>query len=225
MKRSRAPSQLKSAKRRRLPFKAPRQKKSLAAKVNALIKEQEIKNFDTNVSAAAAATGGTISSSSLCLVQQGDTNADRDGKKIACKGLSIRGYCTLLPHATQSSDYARVVVYVDKQCNGAAATIAELFSTADIQTHNNPDNSNRFRILKNEIFVMNRTAFESTVGNLLQEVLAPFEWFIPLKDLPVLYDASTGAITDLTSNNIGVATFSEHGFAQVQYQARLKFVG
>lgn len=227
MLKRKAPSQTGRPSKRK--WNPPRKKQpSLAAKVERLIKAQEIKFFDTATSQTPVAATGNIVSSSLCLVQQGDTSSSRDGKRITLKGLYFKG-TSRLPAATSgssSADLIRVVIYLDKQSNGAAATIANIFSTTDINSFRNVDNSKRFVILYDEVKKLQAAGVGTgaTPNTVTGEDLVYWKAYVPFTEFPLNYDASTGAITDLTSGNIGVAAFSELGLANLNFNARLRFV-
>lgn len=221
MKRK-APS---STGRRTKPYAKKPSGKSLAAKVDGLLRTREKKFFDTTGSSAIS-TSGSVLLSSLALVQQGDGATNRDGRKINATYISLKGTWTLpeeSPTTAPGSDVCRFIVYMDSQCNGAAATFTELFASADLLAHNNLNNSKRFKILCNDVAVLNVGALYGS-GATWNEVNYYFEKFIRLDDVVIQYDASTGAITDLTANNFGVAAITENGKGVLNVNCRLRFV-
>ncbi len=185
----------------------------------------ENKFFDTARASVAIGTGGTITNLSLNLIPQGVTESTRVGRKCTIKGLFIKGQLFLneVTDGSSSADVARVIIYHDKQANGTTAAVLDILETATLNSFRNLSNSNRFRILHDKTMNL---AIPSAAGNGTTQ-----EWGRVMKNfkinkklsMPIEFSATTGAITEIRSNNIGVLMISSAGFATVLYTARVRF--
>lgn len=178
--------------------------RKLSKRVRKLESDDEIKYLDTSLSfsldstAEVPATGGQ-----LCLIVMGDDVVEREAWKVTCKGLQIRAKVTFVPggaSASGNSSVGHIYVILDRQCNGAAAAVTDVFTSTDASiAMRNMGNSARFKILHHW-----EHAFTSPSGvaNAFCSVATNWEAYIPLKDLILKFDAATAAITSLTTNNI-----------------------
>lgn len=163
-------------------------------------KKAEDKFFDTALSFNIDATGEVPATGQLCLVQNGTSDSSRIGNKIVVKSIQIRGVQILVPGAsTTGACTTYVYVVLDKQCNGAAAAVTDVLTgTSLASAFINLANSERFVILKRFV---TKHACSAGVQTAFSQTSEPMEWFHKC-NIPILFDASAGAITDLTSNNI-----------------------
>lgn len=172
----------------------------------------------------------TITSSGLFtqlnLIPQGDTEKTHVGRKAFIKQIMIRGEI-LLPVTSDpgnSSNVVRMIVFVDKQCNGVAATALQLLETNDYQSFRNLVNSGRFTVLKDRTFMLNATsgAYDGTNDN-YGEKEHPF-FFSHDCNIPIQWDAATGAITEIPTNNISVMWIAKSSVnVLVKSKFRLRF--
>lgn len=188
------------------------------------VPKYESKFFDTTDSITVPVAGDV--NASLCLVQAGTGDSNRVGRKITATKLNIRGKLEMGNQTDSNSACAavRVIIFIDKQCNGAAAGAGDILASTDWRSYRNLDNATRFQVLKDVLFDINShgSNFDgAAVDTLCWE--QSFSWSIPLKNLPIYYDASTGAVTDLTSNNIGVLAIASRANTGLDYIARLRF--
>lgn len=161
---------------------------------------KELKRFDTALNFSFDDTGEVPSTGQLCLIPQGDDATERIGRNVLVKSIHIRGNMELIASSAASrSTSVYLYVVLDTQCNGAAASISDVLTSADMESAMiNLDNSNRFKILKKFRFALNPQAGWGTNTNSVQRNI---EWYAKCH-IPLKFDASAGAITDLTSNNI-----------------------
>lgn len=115
------------------------------------------------------------------------------------------------------------MVYWDKQSNGAAATVANLLAGTDINEFRNLQQTGRFRTLHDKIYTLSATAGSgngttSKFGKQVRRFKVNKNVVIPLT-----FDGNAGAITDLTTNNLGVMVISESSYAYIKYKWRLRF--
>lgn len=196
----------------------------VASKLN----KQELKVFDTALAFSFDATGEIPATGQLCLIQTGDTLNNRDGAVIQLKSLQLRGFANFVPGAAATAA-TNVYLYVihDRQANGAAPAITDVLTSNNMATAlGNVPNQYRFKVLKRIVLTLNSPAGVAAAFN---NVVMPVEEYLKFKDpIEVRYSASTGAITDITSNNLFLlagtdgASDDTVGFAGT---ARLRFTG
>lgn len=183
----------------------------------------EMKFLDTTVAQTTVAAAGTVLSSSLNVVPQGDQQSERIGRKITIKSIHLRGR-SILP-AGAAYDTLRLIVYVDTQTNGAAATAADILQGAapTLESFNNMENAGRFRVLKDWYYNMNSI---NSVGATPDETASARVLKMNKKcNIPILYDSSatTGAIATQCCNNVGVIGFSTGQGITVGFVVRIRY--
>ncbi len=189
----------------------------------------EIKFHDLDVDDAVVATGGTIAEDSLLTIPEGIGEEQRIGRKITVVSVHMN-WNILLPDtatANECTDTVRVIVYVDKQTNGAAPVVLDLLELADWQSFRNISNAQRFTFLLDQMVNVNCTAGS---GRGATDTLSygnnnrTLRWNKKL-ELPIIYDdsAATGAITTICCNNIGILTISRAGFAAFGSRIRVRY--
>lgn len=172
----------------------------------------ELKFFDTTRSALALSTTGTLVDDSLNHVPQDATESGRLGRKITVTGISLRGSYNFGSTSTLSNmdQRVRLLVFVDTQCNGAAAPVESIINTGGVT------NVNSFRDLPNydRFEVLYDRWFNIHVNAVLQDgagtgdsvpMFRGLEIHIPC-EIPIEFDdsAADGSITTIRTNNIGV---------------------
>lgn len=189
---------------------------------------KERKFFDTVRAPNTPGATGTIFSPSLCLVPQGAGESQRIGRSINISSLHINFVLGLSSSGvvTASRDIYRVIVYQDKQCNGATATAAQILDTAgvvDFMSFRNLENSGRFRVLKDKRMTI------SANGQLGGGNLEKFQHAsVNVKcSIPVEFSGATGGLVEIRSNNIGVLIVSTAASANcfISYIARIRYTG
>lgn len=203
--------------------------------------------FGAKLLAADTLTGTSYSDLGLCAVPQGTEPWERIGRKITVTKLSIRFQIGLAPwlqsNTTMDGQVAaslvRIIIGIDKQTNGTALTVTDLFeanmgasnniviqdhaasgnhgATAghDISYYQNLANSERFLILADKtIKISPQTSMINTstgsIGNGVQ-----FHDIKTLKynkrlNLPIEYKSTAGALTEITSNSIFVCVMPSY---------------
>lgn len=162
---------------------------------------QELKFFDTTISTLAdttmeiPATGGQ-----LVLIPQGDSDQTRDGRMAYVKSVQIRGTVTYQPAAAaNAATCVHMWLVQDKQTNGAAAGATDVFTSTDASLAlRNINNASRFKILKHFRVDLNANAGVTTAYN---QVVKSLEYYTAC-DIPITYSSTTGAITEIRSNNL-----------------------
>lgn len=160
----------------------------------------EQKNFDTALSFAMDATFEVPATGQLCLVPQGTGDEQRIGRRITIKSIQIRGQAFFAPAAAATAATGCwLYLVMDKQTNGAAAAITDVFTSSVVNTALlNLDNNQRFVILKKWQWVMQPGAGATAAYN---NSCKNIEWYKKC-NIPIEYSSTTGAITEIRSNNI-----------------------
>lgn len=172
----------------------------------------EIKFLDTAMSQAGFAsdtdlaipgTGGQI-----CLIPQGVTQSTRVGRCASVKSIQFRGVIALESTnggsiSLKTDDVFYMILVLDKQANGAAAAATDVFTTATAkQRMINLANSSRFQVLKT-ITKRLTAGNETDVGVTSQpaDAQVPVEFYHRC-NIPLEFSSTTGAITEIKSNNL-----------------------
>ncbi len=174
---------------------------------------EELKFHDVDVDDAAIATAGTIQNGgTINIIAQNTTESTRIGRKCTIRAINWRYSIDLPAQASMSetAEIVRVIMYLDKQCNGATATTTNILETDDYQSFNQLANKSRFRIL------MDRTHTLVSPSGIAGPVTGLTQYedsFFAKVNIPLEYDnsASTGALTTIRSNNLGVLLISKTG--------------
>ena len=187
--------------------------------------DAELKFKDTSYAAAAPAAAGTITNSSLVLVTQGTGQSERIGRNLTVAGISIQGAVRLpsnaLPGLTYNSDRVRVLLYLDTQANGAAATPGLLLTPTVLDGHYNPVEQDRFTILDESTAQLSHQAGDTRFAENVHSFALEFYG----DEIPIEYSGTAGVLTELRSNNIGVLRISDNADATVSYEARVYYYG
>lgn len=167
--------------------------------------------------------------------------------------LAFKNVHTSATSGAQTADMVRCLVIQDTQCNGSAVTAtSDLFqnpaSGALIRAFNNLENSGRFKTLYDKTIDMNAQvggAYGAMVpvnvpaaagGNqaaytvpantdlfLSGESVKHRDVYLNNLSIPLEYKGTTGAVTELTSNNIFMFFVSQESHTQVAAQWRARF--
>lgn len=191
------------------------------------VSKGELKFHDLDVNDAVIAAGGTVQTAQLTIAQ-GTTESQRIGRKVVIKSINWR-YRLFLPATTSSastSDIVRMIVFIDKQANGAAAGVTDLLESADFQSFNQLANKSRFTVLHDKTFNLeSRSGAGDGTTNTYGEMAISSSFFKKCS-IPIEYDNSgtTGAVTEIRSNNILVMLLSEQGLCTFDSKMRYRFL-
>ncbi len=187
----------------------------------------ELKFHDVDLDDAVVANGGTITAT-INIIPQGVTEITRVGRKCTIKRIGWR-YTVNLPESDAqatpaSADTVRVILYMDKQANGATAAVTNILESADFQSFNNLANSMRFRVLMDRTHSMSYSGMASDGAGVVSQANT-FNTFTFFKkcNIPLEFNAATGAIGEIRSNNLEVLLISSSGTASFASKFRLRF--
>lgn len=134
---------------------------------------------------------------------QGISESERIGRKLTVKSLHFNYRAYIGHHSAYvgQDPTVRFIVYLDKQANGTAATTTDILESAHFQSFRNLSNKDRFTILHDKV-----TLLAPTFGGEQPTYNGSFH---KRMNIPVEYSGTTGALTELRSNNIGVLVIQD----------------
>ncbi len=189
----------------------------------------ELKFHDTDIDDAIVAAGGNIAADSVCKIPQGVTEKTRVGRKCTIKSIQWRYRMTLPENdavgTPGSSDDLRVILYLDKQCNGATATVTGILESDNPHSFMNLAESGRFSILYDKVYSLNFMGGMASDGaGVVSQVRTSKEVQWSKKcNIPLEFSATTGAISEIRSNNIGLLLIGQTGVVGFDSKMRLRF--
>jgi hypothetical protein len=166
----------------------------------------EYKFKDFSLTHTFDATGEILSNAGTAVhftnIAQGTGESERMGRSIVIKKISIKMY--IATSSTQGPDLYRVALVLDKQCNGAAANITDIWESNSLISFNNLANSKRFVILKNWDIQIGHTNVTTNFDSNTRFYQTGYKWMKYHKDCDIRidYDSTTGAISEVKSNNL-----------------------
>lgn len=188
----------------------------------------ELKFHDITYSQVNVSSTGHVKDS-INEIGQGVTESTRIGRKCNITSIHWRYSLKLSEGAgaatPRDGDIIRIILFVDKQANGATAAVTDILETANYQSFRNLANSGRFMILKDCQHVVNvLTLGQNTSSTVFanSEVLKEFIYNKKC-NIPLEFDNTTGALTELRSNNIGVLLISKNNDINLNSKFRLRF--
>ncbi len=169
---------------------------------------------------APAATAGT-----LVAIPQGVTESTRVGRKCVISNIGWRFQIGLnnINQGVGSTDTVRVILYLDKQANGAIITNTDLLESADYQSFNNLSNSGRFRVLMDRTYTVKHHAggWDGTGVDYAADSVS--DTFFKRCSIPLEFSGTTGALTELRSNNLAILLCGQGGVAFFNSKMRFRF--
>ncbi len=184
----------------------------------------ELKFHDVDIDLSPIPAAGSVNDSQV-KIPQGTTEKTRIGRKATVRSINWRFQIRLLAAANATGgDVVRVIMYVDKQCNGATANVTDILESADYQSFNNLGNKNRFRTLMDRTYDLNPM---SAAGDGTANDALPFainDTFFKKVNLPIEWNSTAGAITEIQSNNIGILLISRaNTLSDFESKVRIRF--
>lgn len=188
------------------------------------VPQQELKFFDTALSFSLDATTEVPATGQLTLIPQGDTGSSRDGRMAYIRSIAIEAIANLVPAAAATAaDVMYMWLVLDQQTNGAAAAATDVLTSSTASTAlPNLVNSRRFRVLKRWRIDFNPGAgATAAINNCIHHIK-----FYQKCNIPVTFNGTTGAITEIRDNNVFLLAGSSGAtddLIAVQGTARLRF--
>lgn len=191
---------------------------------------QELKFQDVVISDAVVSATGQVQTS-VNLVVQGTGEEQRIGRRIILRSLACR-FQIRLPVQDDvgnlsGGDTLRIIIFQDRQANGADAAVLDILETATYDSFRNLATKGRFRILKEKWITMNRVVSTVDGTNTASTPVMFREWRFYMKlNIPIDFTGTTGAIDVVSSNNIAYLYISSAGIIGVSQQCtRIRYDG
>lgn len=155
----------------------------------------------------------------LLTIAEGVGDNQRIGRKIMLRRLQWRFGLTLFGQVGEefppTSEVIRVIIYLDRQSNGAQANASLIIDPAEFRALYPLAEQNRIVILKDMRVAMNNQTLAhipsgDKAGFATCQVNKQFDWDWKCA-IPIVYDGAPGLIGDMTSNNIGGLIISQSG--------------
>ncbi len=189
----------------------------------------ELKFHDLDVDDVAIAINGTIAEDSVLTIAQGNTESQRIGRKLTVMMIGWKFEIKFLGATAiaATSDVVRVMLYLDRQTNGATATVTGILESDNYQSFNNLANKNRFLILMDRLYSLKSFSGsgQGTAATLAfgEDVIS--DSFYKKCNIPIEYDnsATDGTISTMRSNNIGVLLLSRDGGSLFASKMRIRY--
>ncbi len=185
----------------------------------------ELKFFNSDQDDASIAAGGTVIGS-VNLIAQGVGESQRVGRKCVIRQVharwNIRNAGT--SDTATADETVRLMFVLDKQANGANASVTDMVETSNYLSFNNLANKGRFRTLMDRTYTLNSMggAGNGTANDTLS--VAIDDSLYKNVNIPIEFDGVNGTIGEIKSNNILVVTFSRVGaIALMDLRMRLRF--
>ncbi len=176
----------------------------------------ELKFLDTVMNdALVTGTVWLYINGNLSALTQGTAPTERIGRKWTLKIIHFKWFVDFIQvtnFTAQSAETLRIVLYIDKQCNGAVADAGQMWSSDDVFTWRQLENTGRFRILFDKIITMHcpSAGGASTTANFHNGAHRYGEFHKKLY-LPIEQSSTTNAISTVRSNCLGCCICAEHG--------------
>lgn len=166
----------------------------------------------------------------------GDSEQNRDGKKIVITQVEIKGSVVKgVQYNNQSGidDFGQVWValVLDTQTNNLQMNSEDCFksiggATVAMQPFRNLLFGNRFRILKMKRFTFNSGFWSGAAPNISQEGQGRLFTIFKKLRLPVNFNAGTSAsVSNVLDNSLHVIAWASDANYVLGYSARIRFVG
>lgn len=170
-----------------------------------LTSHQELKVVDTANATYLCDTVGTVTL--IGGVATGNDFTDRVGRKVLWKSVLINGY--VQPQdATADASLSRVMLVYDSQANGALATIANILTAVNVNSPNNLNNRDRFKVIMDKRVT---TGFYNTTAtsSVADKTIAEVRKFKKL-NLETIFGGTTAGIASIQSGALLLVTIGSN---------------
>lgn len=190
----------------------------------------EKKYFDIDTGSTVIATAGTIFKSFFEGLAAGTAENQRIGSRISLESVHAQIRLSLDSQAANNilACTARILVWMDRQANGAAPTVLDILqeqtsggANPDIYSFRNLDNASRFRILADKWVTLNAQTQNAATGSNNNMRWVKFHFKVP--KTTINYSATTGAMTEIKSTNFGMLFIVDSTNIHVTYRTRCRY--
>lgn len=187
----------------------------------------ELKFHDVDLDDATVGATGNMTAT-INIIPQGVTESQRVGRKCTIKSVNWH-FRLILPERDAVSnpgdpDIVRTILFIDKQANGATATVTDILETTQYLSFRNLANSGRFKILYDKNHTMNYGAMASDGAGVVSQARVVKDVNVYKScSIPIEFSGTTGVIGEIRSNNFGVLLISSESSANFTSKFRLRF--
>lgn len=187
----------------------------------------EMKFHDIDLDIGTIPSTGDVTNS-INLIAQGITESTRIGRKCTIKSINWH-YQLTIPEIDAGTTPAeaesiRVILYLDKQANGATAAVTDLLETAHWLSFRNLVNVGRFKVLHDKVHTLTYGGMASDEAAKISQAKVVREVaFYKAVNSPIEFNSTAGAITEIRSNNYGVIVISSKGQGGFDSKLRVRF--
>lgn len=212
----------------------------------------EVKFYDQAATNQAPSNSATMTTGdidpatdSLNCPPVGNNQSSRIGRKINMKSLTVKGIIKWRSHTTDQTPVfippVMIAIVLDTQNNSSTGlTTQNVFTNPGSSTSlccnplRNLEYTNRYRVLWKKVFQRTMpSAVQSGTPDTFPHsgIQVPFNIYLNLKDMPVLFNAESEDSTDIVDNCLHIVSFADNGTASgevdvdIDYISRLRFVG
>jgi len=181
----------------------------------------------------------------LCLnaPAQGAGPQQREGRKITCSSIQVRGQLMLpgytgATYPTAGACTVFVALLMDTQSNGSQFNSEDVYVNpagsiaGGVCPLRNLETGKRFKVLKTQTFDLSNMASIAIAGaNFVGEpVSTTFDWFVPLDFVTSFNASAVEGVVNVMDNSLHIvanSTYSSTGLytPELTYNARLRFLG
>lgn len=166
----------------------------------------ESKYADISLNLATLPSGVSWGFTSVNQIPVSDGPSGRIGRSVTLTSIQLM-YNLDLHHTETNVVYMRLMVVLDKQCNGAAPAYVDLMNANSALAYRNLDNADRFVVLHDK-FIRYTPSALSAPGSM--RFSGPtFVQVYRKCNIPIVFDnsATTGALATIRSNNVFVVGY------------------
>lgn len=192
------------------------------------VKNVENKWFDTVPNINPIDNEGTVfTDGSLNLIPQGSGDSERIGRRIVVN--SIRwNYRVFIPEEVDQPNPSntssfRLILYLDKQCNGTIATRPQIIEDPIYTSFRSMPNIDRYDLLYDKTVALNRTTLTVSAAGFSSNAVLYDSFFEKAVNIRIDFSDPAGALTDITSNNLGVLAFSTSSTGVLTSRVRIRY--
>lgn len=159
--------------------------------------DDEMKFLDTSIASDVDSTGEIMTS--INLIPQGTDDNERIGRQCIIRSISMKGFI----NGNSTNTVGALVQYAlvwDKQCNGANAAYTDIWETNAFNSMLNLANSQRFQVLKVFRLRHKPTVLVGATPTVIPDIIN-IEFDMKC-NIPLEFSSTTGAITEIKSNNL-----------------------
>jgi len=190
----------------------------------------EKKYFDKNVTQFTGSTAGVFFDSFFETLGAGTGENQRIGSRITLSSIhaQIKMFIDTQASNTISAATTRILVWMDRQANGAAPNTLDILqeltaggANPDIYSFRNLDNASRFRILADKWVTINPQTQSAALGSQNTARWIKFHFKVP--KTTINFSSTTGALTEIKSTNFGMLFISDNALTKLQFRTRCRF--